>query len=672
MKNEVSCINTRSVLDYINHHYDGDSSVILQNLDPLIDAKPNPEAYLRDPNNWISCELVSEIFKRCRLFLNDDMVMYKVGKYSVENISLGYVQQIIFKAFWSLENALKHVQKLNDKWNRNKKVELVSVKNNEAVVQLHWNSKMNVSKDFCLINQGTYTFLPTIWGSSPLRLKETCCQFEGALYCEYHLEWPKRNRIYEIWSRFFTSRSVLQDTIAEMEADKRVIEEKYEEVSRLNEKLYKKYNEVNYLNDELKQKVNQLQAIHNTGKAILSVLDLDQLLAIIMNTLSNICKVDRSIIMLIDKQEEYLVYLYGIGISEDTRENIKDYRIPLDRVNNILVRVINKGHSEYINDVKNSNLKKENELLKKADSSAVYVVPLTTGSRVIGVIAADAVKGNEISRETRETLEVFAPQIAIAIANAALYQELQEQMEELKQSQALLSRADKLSYLGNMAARLAHEIKNPMLAIQTFIRMVPENLHDKEFMGAYYNIALEETNRVNDLIMELLDLVKTKETKFELYDIHDLINKMVLLVSPQSKEKDIEIKTRFDSNIREILIDSEKMKQVILNILVNGIEAVPERGLIEIITRRHNGSQNSDKVIVEIKDNGKGIPADMINHIFDPYFTTKHKSDLHSGTGLGLFVSHKNIEEHGGCIEVKKRIGKGTSFILTLPVNQPD
>ncbi|MBW1764326.1 MAG: GAF domain-containing protein, partial [Deltaproteobacteria bacterium] len=306
---------------------------------------------------------------------------------------------------------------------------------------------MNSSKDICLYNKGAYTFFPAVWGGKPLDVKEVCCYFEGAPYCEYHLKFPVRNRWHEIISRFFTSRSVLEETIEEMETDKRVIDEKYEEVNRLNEKLYKKYNEVNYLNDELKQKVNQLQAIHNTGKAILSVLDLDQLLAIIMNTLSNICKVDRSIIMLIDKQEEYLVYLYGIGISEDTRENIKDYKIPLDRVNNILVRVINKGHSEYIPDVGNSNLKKENELLKKADFSAVYVVPLTTGSRVIGVIAADAVKGNEISRETRETLEVFAPQIAIAIANAALYQELQEQMEELKQSQALLSRADKLSYL---------------------------------------------------------------------------------------------------------------------------------------------------------------------------------------------------------------------------------
>ena len=672
MEKETSCINSRAIIEYARHFNNGEISFLLGDLDPAIDALADPEKYLCDPNNWISCTIASILYKRARLNFNDEGVAFKIAKHSIEKTALGYGQRILIKSFWSYKRALRNVQKLNDKWNRNKRVELVVFEGNRSIIRLHWNPQMNSSKDICLYNKGAYTFFPAVWGGKPLDVKEVCCYFEGAPYCEYHLKFPVRNRWHEIISRFFTSRSVLEETIEEMETDKRVIEEKYEEVNRLNEELNKKYNEVSYLNDELKQKVNQLQAIHNTGKAILSVLDLDQLLAIIMNTLSNICKVDRAIIMLIDKQEEYLVYLYGIGISEGTQENIKDYRIPLDRVNNILVRVINKGHSEYIPDVGNSNLRKENVLLKKADSSAVYVVPLTTGSRVIGVIAADAVKGNEISRETREILEVFAPQIAIAIANAALYQELQEQMEELKQSQALLSRADKLSYLGNMAARLAHEIKNPMWAIQTFIRMVPENLHDKEFMGAYYNIALEETNRVNDLIMELLDLVKTKETKFELYDIHDLINKMVLLVSPQSKEKDIEIKTRFDSNIREILIDSEKMKQVILNILVNGIEAVPERGLIEIITKRHNGSQNSDKVIVEIKDNGKGIPADMINHIFDPYFTTKHKSDLHSGAGLGLFVSHKNIEEHGGCIEVKKRIGKGTSFILTLPVNQPD
>ena len=482
MKKETSCINSRAILDYAKQHNVEDLSFLVKDLDFEINELSDPEYYLRDPNNWISCKIIAKLYERSKVFFNDEMIAYKIAKYTIENTALGYAQRIVIKSFWSYKRALRNVQKLNDKWNRNKKVELVSVDSNSAVIRLHWNPDMDSSKDICLYNRGAYTFFPAVWGGKPLDVRETCCYFEGAKYCEYHLKFPARNKWYEIFSRFFTSRSVLEETIAEMEADKRVIEEKYEEVNRLNE-------------------------------------------------------------------------------------------------------------------------------------------------------------------------------------------ELREQMEELKQSKELLSRADKLSYLGNMAARLAHEIKNPLWAIQTFIRMVPENFHDKDFMGSYYDIALEETNRVNNLIMELLDLVKTKETKFELNDIHDLINKMVLLVSPQSKEKDIRIKTIFDPDIKKIRLDSEKIKQVILNILVNGIEAVQERGLIRIKTRWHNGTANSNKVSVEIKDNGKGIPLEKINNIFDPYCTTKHKSDMHSGVGLGLFISHKNMEDHGGSIEVKSTVGKGTSFIMKLPVN---
>jgi signal transduction histidine kinase len=657
MEKETSCINSRAILDYVKEKKAEKYSNLFPDLDPEIDTLPDPEKFLRDPNNWISCEVASKLYERARFVLGDEMAAYKIAKYAVENTSLGYAQRIFVKAFWSSKTALKHAQKINDKWNRNKKVDLVEIKRNEAIVRLHWDHQMKVTKDQCLMNQGTYTFLPLVWGGIPLKLMETCCYFEGAHYCEYHLKWSARNRFHEIFSRFVTSSSVLKETMKEMEADKAVIEQKYEEVNRLNV--------------ELSRKVKQLTAIHETGKAILSVLDLEQLLNVMMNLLFNVCQINRAIIMLVNDENNRLEYMHSVGFEGEIPEEIADYSIPLDRVSNMLVRVTNTGRSEYISDVKTSKLRKENIMLTYGKPSSAYVVPLITRSKVIGVLATDAVDEEGVPQENRETLDIFASQIAIAIENARLYSSLQEQMLELQRSHALLRRSEKFSFLGNLAARLAHEIKNPMTAISTFIQLLPKKYDDEAFRKDFHKIATEETLRVNNLITELLDLVKKKESHFEYDDLHILINKMILLISPQSKAKKIDMICRFAPDASRVWLDSEKMKQVFLNLFSNALDFTPEGGRIEIITRKCGENENSKAVQIEIKDNGEGIEESVIHKIFDPYYTTKHKSDLHKGTGLGLFIAHQNMQDHGGTIDVKSKIGHGTTFVLTLPSNPP-
>jgi signal transduction histidine kinase len=657
MEKEQSCINSRAILDYVKEKRAKKYPSLFSDLDPEIDTLPDPERFLRDPNNWISCEVASKLYERARFMLDDEMAAYKIAKYAIENTSMGYAQRILVKAFWSSKTALKHAQKINDKWNRTKRVELAEIKRNEGVVRLHWDHQMKVTKDQCLMNQGTYTFLPLVWGGIPLKLMETCCYFEGADYCEYHLKWSARNRFHEIFSRFVTSSSVLKETMKEMEADKAVIEQKYEEVNRLNV--------------ELNRKVKQLTAIHETGKAILSVLDLEQLLNVMMNLLFNVCQINRAIIMLVNDETNHLEYMHSVGFEGEIPEEIADYSIPLDRVSNMLVRVTNTGRSEYIPDVKTSKLRKQNIMLTHGKPSSAYVVPLITRSKVIGVLATDAVDEEGVPKENRETLDIFASQIAIAIENARLYSSLQEQMMELQRSHALLRRSEKFSFLGNLAARLAHEIKNPMTAISTFIQLLPKKYDDEAFRKDFHKIATEETLRVNNLITELLDLVKKKESHFEYDDLHILINKMILLISPQSKAKKIDMICKFAPDAGRVWLDSDKMKQVFLNLFSNALDFTPEGGKIEIITRQCGENENSKAVQIEIKDNGEGIEESVIHKIFDPYYTTKHKSDLHKGTGLGLFIAHQNMQDHGGTIDVKSKIGHGTTFVLTLPSNPP-
>ncbi|MGD2029475.1 MAG: ATP-binding protein [Desulfobacterales bacterium] len=657
MEKETSCINSRAILDYVKKYNDGDCSVLLENLDPEIDTLRYPEKFLRDPNSWISCSVISKLYKRAASILNDEMAAYKIGRYATENISLGYAQRIIFKTFWSVRKALKHGQKVNDRWNRNKRVELVELNKNSAVVRLFWDSKMEVTKNICLYNQGVYASLPLIWKGAPAVIKETCCYFDGSPYCEYHIKWPFKNRFHEFFSRFFMSKSVLMETIMEMEEDKAVIEQKYDEV--------------NQLNIALNKKIKQLEAIQETGKAILSLLDLEQLLTVIMNLLSNVCRINRAVIMLVNEDKGFLEYIHSIGVNGEMPEEIKNYRVSLNRLSNILVRVANTGRAEYVPEVKSSTLRKENIMLTHGKPTSVFVLPLITRSKVIGVFATDAIDGKGVPKETRETLEVFAPQIAIAIENAKLYSRLQEQMEELKQSHALLSRSEKFSFLGNLAARLAHEIKNPLTAIGTFIQMMPQKYNDEEFQKDFHKIAMQETRRINNLITELLDLVKTKKSHMELSDLHGLIDSMILLISPQSNAKKINISCKYDQNIRQVWMDSEKMKQVILNILSNAVDFTPEKGEIELITKNCTEKEKQPAVSIEITDSGPGIPPAHIDRVFDPYFTTKHKSNMHSGTGLGLFIAHQNMQDHGGIIEVRNHANKGAIFTLKLPNISP-
>jgi signal transduction histidine kinase len=657
LEKETSCINTRPIFEYVRAHNNGDCSGLLGNLDGEVDVLPHAEDFFKDPNNWVSCAVVTELHRRAKVILNDEQAPYKIARFAIENVSLGYIQKIFVKAFWSTKTALRHIQRINDKFNRSKRVELVEMGRNEAKVRLHWDRAMGVSKELCLYNQGTYTFMPLTWGSAPLRLQEGCCAFEGAPYCEYLLRWPARNRFYEVVSRFYTSKSVLMETITEMEADKRIIEQKYEEVNRLNK--------------ELKGRIKQIMAIQDTGKAILSVLELEQLLAVIMNLLFSVCKLNRAIIMLVNQEKGCLEFLHGTGFDSAAHEAIQNYRVPLHRVSNMLVRVTSTGRSEYIPEVGASTLKKDNILLSRGKPTSAFVVPLITRSRVIGVLATDGVEGAGVPEETRETLEIFAPQIAIAIENARLYRSLQERMDELKRSQALLSRAEKFSFLGNLAARLAHEIKNPLTAIGTFIQLLPHKYDDEEFREEFYEIAMEETMRVNNLITELLDLVKPRESHFAYGDIRELILRMVRLIAPQSKAKSIQVACTFDESIGTVWMDSEKMKQVILNLLSNAIEFTPKHGKIEIKMGKGNRHVESGALWIEISDTGIGIPPSDLNKIFEPYFTTKHRSSMHSGTGLGLFIAYQHMQDHGGTIEVKSQVDSGTTFLLSLPQITP-
>jgi len=287
-------------------------------------------------------------------------------------------------------------------------------------------------------------------------------------------------------------------------------------------------------------------------------------------------------------------------------------------------------------------------------------LPLIYSNRLIGFInlGSKAPQGFYYA-EDLTLLNSLANQVAIAIENANLY-------ENLKRSQGVMRRADRLASLGTLIASLAHEIRNPLVSIKTFTQLLPERIDDEEFRNYFLRVASAEIDRLTGLINELLGFARPSEPRPQGEDINDLIDKMEVLVSTEARKKSITLSKKYTLGLPQVKVDAEQIKQVLLNILLNAIQAIKDEGQIWIETRPVQvplEDRVGNFIQVEIRDTGVGIPQENLERIFDPFFSTRP-----DGSGLGLAISHQIIHEHGGFINVDSQVGKGTSFKVHLPL----
>lgn len=226
----------------------------------------------------------------------------------------------------------------------------------------------------------------------------------------------------------------------------------------------------------------------------------------------------------------------------------------------------------------------------------------------------------------------------------------------IKELEESVRRADKLASLGIMAAGIAHEIKNPLVSIKTFAQLIPEKYNDKEFREMFSALTLREIDRMNKLIEQILLFSKPRAAVIRDINLVELIKSTLFLLSSQIKDKNIEIRENYFSGNILIKGDEEKLKQSILNILINSMEA-EKTGIIDLSVGKDNNI-----IKIKIKDDGCGIKNEVLDKVFEPFFTTKDK-----GTGLGLAIVIRIIEEHKGKIKVFSREGEGTTVLIEMP-----
>lgn len=222
-------------------------------------------------------------------------------------------------------------------------------------------------------------------------------------------------------------------------------------------------------------------------------------------------------------------------------------------------------------------------------------------------------------------------------------------------TETLLQKSEKLALVGQMAAGIAHEIRNPLTYIKGFIQLFKSKYTSEE---EYFNLILSELNRINLIIGEFLVLAKPTAVVFKGKEIKSLIKDVVTLINTQAIMNNVQIFVEFELDLPIIVCEENQLKQVFINILKNAIEAMPNGGIIDVRIKK----KEKDKVSICFIDQGLGIPEDRIPTLGEPFYTTKEK-----GTGLGLMTSYRIVESHDGELKISSKVNEGTMVEVILP-----
>jgi len=373
-----------------------------------------------------------------------------------------------------------------------------------------------------------------------------------------------------------------------------------------------------------------------------SIAGLDELLDKVLTAIVSVIKLNNASVYVLDKRggKYFARKTIGIGIKKALIEN-----------DDIIKQLAAKKEAVMYDEISKSpgNI---SGFMKEIGAAIIF--PIITKDELVGFLClGEKLSGEVYSDEDIDLITTLCNQMGVSIENAMLYEDALEAQKKLYQ-------ADKLATVGALAAGLAHEIKNPIAAIKGFSQVIGKAVeeNDAEAIKDFKDVVPRQLDRINEIVEKLLTLSKPPKLERKKIDINVLLDEIVRLVEKQALKQRVEIVKSFE-DLPQTLADPEQLTQAFLNLILNAIQSMPDGGQIEIRTK----FMGTDRILVEIIDNGAGIPKEKLSKIFDPFYTTKT-----GGSGLGLSVTQKIIIDHHGRIDVESEVGKGATFKIILPV----
>ena len=410
-----------------------------------------------------------------------------------------------------------------------------------------------------------------------------------------------------------------------------------------------------------KGRYDMYETLTKFSKSLLTILDLKDLTEKIVNYLSGVMGIKHAVLYLLDREKSAYApaSVYGEPLVIHSPLNLS--------ANEALPRYLGLERTRIVREEFEQNRMDEGNqaiLQNLRDLGAEICLPLINKNRLLGFCALGQRISNSVySTQDLHLLETLAQEASIALDNALLY-------EELKQSQELVRRTDRLRSLETMAGGLAHEIRNPLTSIKTFVDMAPQHTSDQRFLSQFSKVVKEDVSRIERLTNEILDYARPVEPFLRVEDINDIIESCLYGLRVRPSHENIRIETVFGEDVPPVFVDRQQIKQVLLNLFLNAMEAMElEGGKLLVRTNKVTKSPGGLWAQIEVCDTGTGIAQNDLEHIFDPFYTTKHQSHDHEGTGLGLSIAYQIVREHQGFVEVTSDQNQGTTFFVSLPAH---
>jgi len=339
--------------------------------------------------------------------------------------------------------------------------------------------------------------------------------------------------------------------------------------------------------------------------------------------------------------------------------------------------VFETGKGELVNDVLQDD---RYSPIRGWQAGSEMCVAIQGGDKVLGIIDVESSSRNAFSQNDFIALESLAGILATVIISADQYQRLQETIYQLRETEMELNarmeaqrlaenrlvQAAKLAAVGEMAAGIAHELNNPLTSVTGFAELVMEDLPEESPSRPDLDLVIREARRARDVVRRLLDFARQSESAHASASLNKVVEDVLTLSRHLIHTNGVELELDLQEDLPWVLMDENQMKQVLLNLVHNALQAMPEGGRMYITTREAQ-KIGRDGFMVSVRDSGVGIPAEDQTRIFEPFFTTKSNR---GGTGLGLSVTYGIVSEHGGEIELISETGRGATFNVWLPNRQ--